>query len=151
MMGGGTPRPYSLGTMVQVIHRGLRTLRAHWPEYLIEAWGLGTFMLSACVFATLIEHPGSPVRGLAGDPLLRRIGIGLAMGLTAVGIIYSPWGGRSGAHLNPALTFTFYRLGKIDRVDAVFYGVFQFLGAWPVSGSLPGCSRRSVILLCDTS
>jgi len=35
------------------------------------------------------------------------------MGLTAIAIIYSPWGKQSGAHLNPAVTFTFFRLGKV--------------------------------------
>ncbi len=67
-------------------------LKRHWPEYLIEAAGLGIFMLSACMFATLLEHPASPVRQALSDPLLRRILMGLAMGLTAVSIVYSPWG-----------------------------------------------------------
>ena len=102
--------------------------REHWPEYLIESWGLGTFMISACVFATLLENPDFPFRDAIPSAGLRRALMGLAMGLTAVGIIYSPWGHRSGAHLNPALTLSFYRLGKIDRVDAGFYTLFQFIG-----------------------
>ncbi len=28
-----------------------RALREHWPEYLMEVWGLGTFMVSAGLFA----------------------------------------------------------------------------------------------------
>jgi aquaporin Z len=43
-------------------------------------------------------------------------------------LIYSPWGKRSGAHMNPAVTLTFFRLGKIPPWDAFFYVVFQFLG-----------------------
>ena len=35
----------------------LERLRNHWPEYLIEAWALGTFMVSAGVVTTLVEHP----------------------------------------------------------------------------------------------
>lgn len=54
--------------------------------------------------------------------------MGLAMGATATAIIYSPWGQRSGAHLNPAVTFTFWRLGKVDSWDAVFYVIAQFIG-----------------------
>ena len=50
------------------------------------------------------------------------------MGLTAIGIFYSPWGQRSGAHMNPAVTLTFLSLGKIAPWDAFFYIVFQFLG-----------------------
>ena len=103
-------------------------LKRHWPEYLMEAAGLGLFMVSACLFGTLMEHPGSPVRQAIADPFLRRVFMGLAMGLTAVGIIYSPWGKQSGAHINPAVTFTFLRLRKIAPWDALFYILAQFAG-----------------------
>jgi aquaporin Z len=103
-------------------------LRAHWPEYLIEAAGLGLFMVSACVFATLLEHPASPLRAVWPDPTWRRVPMGLAMGLTAVALVYSPWGRRSGAHLNPAVTLAFWRLGKVAGWDAVFYVAAQFAG-----------------------
>src|SRR5688572_10561185 len=110
------------------------TLRRNWPEYLIEAWALGTFMLSAAVFATLTDRPGTLVHGLLGDADLRRMLIGIAMGLTAIGLIYSPWGQRSGAHMNPATTLTFLRLGKVMPWDAAFYILAQFFGG--VSGVL---------------
>jgi aquaporin Z len=103
-------------------------LRRHWPEYLMEAAGLGLFMVSACMFATLFEHPTSPVPQCINAPLVRRLFMGLAMGLTAVGAIYSPWGQRSGAHLNPAVTLTFFRLGKVKPWDALFYVTAQFAG-----------------------
>jgi aquaporin Z len=51
------------------------------------------------------------------------------MGLTAISLIYSPWGQRSGAHFNPSVTLTFLHLGKITRRDAAFYFAFQFAGA----------------------
>lgn len=103
-------------------------LRKHWPEYMMEAAGLGIFMIFAGLFATLLEYPGFPIRQAIDSPLVRRILMGLAMGLTAVGIIYSPWGKQSGAHINPAVTLTFYRLGKIKSWDALFYVVAQFIG-----------------------
>jgi aquaporin Z len=109
---------------------GLRdALRRHWPEYLIEALGLGGFMLSACLVVTLIEHPASPVRQAIAEPWLRRALTGVAMGLTAVAIIYSPWGKRSGAHINPSVTLAFYRLGKVAPRDGAFYVAAQFVGA----------------------
>ena len=54
--------------------------------------------------------------------------MGTAMGLTAVALIYSPFGKRSGAHFNPSVTLTFFRLGKIKAWDALFYILFQFAG-----------------------
>jgi len=55
--------------------------------------------------------------------------MGLSMGLTAISIIYSPWGKQSGAHINPSVTVAFLRLRKIERWDAFFYISAQFLGA----------------------
>jgi aquaporin Z len=111
-----------------------RAFTQHWPEYMIEGLCLGTFMISACTFAALLEHPASPVRMSVASPDLRRFLAGIAMGLTAILLIYSPLGQRSGAHMNPATTLTFYRLGKVGAWDAAFYALSQFvggiLGAW---------------------
>jgi aquaporin Z len=103
-------------------------LRQHWPEYLIEAWALGTFMVSAGVCTLLIEHPDFGVRELIASDALRRLLIGLAMGATAIALIYSPWGQRSGAHMNPAVTLAFLSLGKVECNDALGYVVAQFVG-----------------------
>jgi aquaporin Z len=103
-------------------------LKEHWPEYLMEAAGLGIFMISACVAEALLEYPVSPVRQTIPDPIVRTMLRGLARGLTAVGIIYSPWGKQWGAHFNPAITLTFCWLGKVRGWDACFYSAAQFLG-----------------------
>ncbi|MBK8400388.1 MAG: aquaporin [Propionivibrio sp.] len=103
-------------------------LRQHWPEYLIEGWALGSFMVSAGIFTTLFEYPGSPLRHAFDNADARRVMIGMAMGLTAIALIYSPWGQRSGAHMNPAVTLTFLRLKKIARCDAAMYIAAQFIG-----------------------
>ena len=100
----------------------------HWREYLIEAAGLGLFMMSAATMTALLEHPASPIRLALPDPFIRRVLMGLAMGLTAASLVYSPWGQRSGAHFNPAVTLTFLRLGKVSRRDATFYVAAQFAG-----------------------
>lgn len=105
----------------------LATIKGHWPEYLIEAWGLGSFMVSACLFGVLLFHPDSYFAGYGMT--LRTVLMGIAMGSTAVAIFKSPWGKRSGAHINPVVTLTFYRLGKIAGTDAIFYSLAQFSGA----------------------
>ena len=106
----------------------IKLLKKHYPEYLMEAAGLGIFMISAGLFTVLFEYPNSVLHQLFPDAFVRRIFIGLAMGLTAIGIIYSPWGKQSGAHMNPAVTLTFFRLKKISFSDTIFYIIFQTLG-----------------------
>src|SRR5690349_10854499 len=93
-------------------------LRANIAIYAIEAVLLGAFMVSACAVTAPLEHPASPLRHAIGSALARRAIIGAAMGATAVLLIYSPWGRRSGAHMNPAMTLCFLRLGKIRARDA---------------------------------
>lgn len=95
----------------------------------MEAASLGWFMISACLFGALYENPASPVRQALASPSMRRLLMGLSMGLTAISIFYSPWGKQSGAHINPSVTMTFLRLGKIQRWDAYFYVLAQFTGA----------------------
>jgi aquaporin Z len=103
---------------------------SHWPEYLIEAAGLGAFMVSACMFTVLLHHPASPVTQALPSSFLRTALTGVAMGLTLIAIVYSPWGKRSGAHLNPVFTLTFFRLGKVAPRDAAFYVMAQFAGGF---------------------
>ena len=108
--------------------RLMDALRSHWPEYLIEAVGLGLFMVSAAAFGVLLFHPGAATVRALPDPLPRRVLMGLAMGATAVALIRSPWGARSGAHFNPATTLTFWRLGKVAAPDALWYAAAQVVG-----------------------
>ena len=94
----------------------------------MEAAELGLFMLSACTFGVLLEHPMSSVNQAIDSAFVRHLLGGLAMAATAICIFLSPWGKRSGAHLNPSVTLNYYLLGKIEGRDAALYIVFQFLG-----------------------
>jgi aquaporin Z len=127
-------------------------LRQHWPEYLIEAWCLGVFMISACFLGVALFHPSSPIVSAFG-PTTCGLFMGVAMGGTAILIIRSPWGRRSGAHFNPAVTLTFLRLGKIEPADTFFYIVAQFAGgvigvlvSWLVLGDLLGDSAVNYVV-----
>ncbi|MDO9162838.1 MAG: aquaporin [Methylococcaceae bacterium] len=105
----------------------LQSLREHWPEYLMEAWGLGMFMVSAGIVTVLLEASESPIPELIPDANLRRAIVGMAMGLTAIGIIYSPWGKQSGAHINPAVTLTFlHRVSNHRRHTGRASGLGRF-------------------------
>jgi len=106
-----------------------RDLRDRVGVYAIDGALLGLFMLAACTSVALIEHPGSPLRAALPSMFGRRALIGTAMGLTALGLIYSPWGKRSGAFMNPATVLCFARLGKLGARDAAGYIVAQLVGS----------------------
>ena len=125
----GGPASPTLATTTPHPSLGLGASATHWPEYVCEALELCLFMISAGFFTILLEYPASPVHHAIADPFLRRTLIGLAMGGTAIAIVFSPLGKRSGAHFNPAVTLTFWRLGKVKGWDALFYVVAQFIGA----------------------
>ena len=100
----------------------------HWPEYLMEGLELGLFMIVACSAGTLLFYRGSPVLHYLPSAMSRLVLMGLTMGLTAIAIIRSPFGRRSGAHFNPAVSITFLCLRKMHWLDTVF--------TWP--RNLPG-------------
>jgi aquaporin Z len=111
-----------------------------WRHLLIEAGGAALLLLAACVYATLLHHPGSPIVPLLPSEGTQRTAMGLAMGATVAAFTYSPVGRRSGAHLNPAVTLTFLRLGRVPPVDAAGY-----LGA-QVTGAVAGITVASLVL-----
>lgn len=100
-----------------------------WPLYATEAALVACLMLSACAFAALFRHPESPVADAVRGDVERRVLLGLAGAITVVTLIYSPLGRRTGPHLNPAMTLTFLRLGRISPSDAAGFVVGQFAGA----------------------
>src|ERR1700739_5028938 len=129
-------------------------LRFHWPEYVMEASEIGVYMVCVCAFASLLQHPASPVHHWVASGCSRRALMGMAVGATVIAIIQSPLGQQSGGHFNPAITFTFYRLGKVASWDALFYAAAQFLGA--TSGvavavyALRGAPRDRAVLYAAT-
>ena len=122
----------------------MRTVARHWPEYGIEGICLALFMVSAAGCAVALQHPRSPLASWTTIAWLQRVPMGIAMGATAAALIYSPMGRRSGAHMNPAVTLTFFRLGTVSGTDAIGYAVAQFIGgiagvalSIPLFGFLP--------------
>ena len=102
------------------------TLQRHWPEYAIEAGFLAVFLLCAGIVSAWLQGPD----GSAPELVVSRLVAGVATGLVLIAMIYSPWGRRSGTHLNPAITLAYARLGKIGRWDALFYGLAQLAGGF---------------------
>ncbi|MEJ7666671.1 MAG: aquaporin [Hymenobacter sp.] len=77
-------------------------LRRHWPYYLAEAGGLAFFITGASILTLALEHPDSPAHqwlvAHGAGKLLRRIPLGLGMGLIIVVLVYNPWGKVGGAY-----------------------------------------------------
>ncbi len=120
-------------TSVGAVQLPREQARWRWSHYLADGSLLAGFMISACVVTALVEHPDSSFRALLvsvglGADWTRRAMVGLGMGLTALALIHSPWGKRSGAHMNPAVTLAYLRLGKVSLAQALGYITAQFLG-----------------------
>jgi len=103
----------------------VETVRRHWPEYGVEALFLALFVLAAGVVSAWVQPGAGGLLPTSLDLPARRALAGVAMGLVLMAMIYSPWGRRSGSHLNPAITLAYLRLGKIGRWDALFYLLAQ--------------------------
>ncbi|WP_019948220.1 aquaporin [Hymenobacter aerophilus] len=117
--------------------------KRHWNNYLTEAAGIFLFLFMAGFITTAVNHPDWWLaRQLAGHEVLGRAVIGLVVGLTVVVIVYSPWGKRSGAHVNPAVTLAFWQLGKIRLADACWYLLAQVAGALLAGQALLGLLGR---------
>lgn len=111
---------------------GWKQLRTSWQynyrRYLQEALGLAIFMISACFFGVLLESDVFLWHRAIQNAFDRLIITGILMSATALFIFYSPLTAGSGAHINPAVTITFLRLGKLCHWDALFYILFQLAG-----------------------
>ncbi|MEO6734015.1 MAG: aquaporin [Ferruginibacter sp.] len=104
------------------------SFKKNWKHYLREAAGLAIFMFSACFFGALLEGKHSWLHQQIDDPFMRSIIMGVLMGGTALFIFYSKFTAPSGSHINPAVTITFLRLGKMCRYDAMFFIIAQLTG-----------------------
>jgi aquaporin Z len=95
----------------------------------MESLGIAIFMLFGGLMKIALFHPNSPASHWVKEPFAKNALVALLfVPVMLFGIVDSPWGKRTGAHINPAVTLAFWRLGKIGQGDALFYILFQFLG-----------------------
>lgn len=103
-------------------------MRRNLSAYACEFAGTAIMLFIGVSAVAFMWAPGSPVPVVPNGALRRLLtGIMFAGGATAV--VYSPLGQISGGHINPAVTFAFWRLGKVPPRDAVLYVAAQFAGA----------------------
>jgi aquaporin Z len=103
-------------------------MRNHLVEYACELAGTAFMMLVGVGAIVLFWADGSPLPRVPVERL-RLLITGMVFAGGATLVVYSPVGQRSGAHLNPAVTLGFWRLGKIGTADAIAYAVMQIAGA----------------------
>jgi len=96
--------------------------------YLSEFAGTAIMMAIGVGAIALFWAPESPLPRIEIERL-RLLATGLVFAGGATLVVYSPLGRVSGAHLNPAVTCAFWRLGRIGGRDAVVYAIAQTLGA----------------------
>ena len=117
-----------------------RTEKAHCPEavpwhsyaaelagtFFMVAWGLSAvvFMMSA----------SSPMNSLVPAYRVRLLLTGILFAAGGTLVVYSPLGQRSGGHLNPAVSLTFWMLGKMGGRDMALYSTAQLLGGLAGAG-----------------
>ena len=95
----------------------------------MESAQIGALMFCICFSATLLYASESPLRALAIRASVKPFIMGTAVALCTFLITRSRFGRRTGAHLNPSLTVTYFLFRRVHRWDALNYIVFQFAGA----------------------
>lgn len=95
----------------------------------VEAALVALFLIYLSVMAVVLEYPGSWVHVQLPWPALRRTIMGVCAGLSLAGIIYSPWGQRTGAHINPAVTLAMALIRRIGLRTTAMYMAAQTVGA----------------------
>ena len=101
----------------------------HWAEWACEL--AGTFLLVAGGLSAVVLDfgSGSVVAAHVPSSSLRLLLTGVLFGGTGALVAFSPLGRRSGAHLNPAVTFSFWLSGHVHGHDLGGYIGAQCLGA----------------------
>jgi aquaporin Z len=94
----------------------------------MEAAEMAMLMLCICAAGSLLYGRNSAVANLGLSWLARSALMGAIVAAATLIIIRSPFGRRSGAHFNPALTVAYFSLGRIQRWDAFSYVIAHFLG-----------------------
>lgn len=106
----------------------LEAVRLHWREYLMEAVEVAALMLCICFAGTLFYGRDSPIAVLGLSWVTRSALMGATVAAATFMIMLSPFGRRSGAHINPALTLAYFSVRRIHHWDAISYVLSQFFG-----------------------
>jgi aquaporin Z len=102
----------------------------HWVEWGAEFLGTGLLLLGGLSAVCLDFGSGGAVARAVPSHSARLLITGLLFAGTGSLMAISPWGRRSGAHLNPVVTLGFWLRGHVHPHDLAGYIVAQVLGAF---------------------
>lgn len=100
-------------------------LRSHHPLY--EFALTATLMFSVVTAVRWVLDPSSPLATASLNLALSLVGA--VAGALVFGLIRSPWGRRSGAHMNPAVTFALWLLRAFPGRGVAVYAAAQLGGS----------------------
>jgi len=106
-----------------------------WRVLVFEMIGTGMLLLGGLSLVILMFGAGSPMEQWIPSVVLRRIITSFLFGCVGATIALSVVGKVSGAHINPAVTFGFWMIKKMDGKTAASYVLAQLAGAF--LGCLP--------------
>ena len=114
--------------------------------FFCELIGTALLVLGGLSLVIVVFGDGSPIARSLPNERVRMAVTGFLFGTIGSTIAVSRIGRESGAHINPAVTLSFWIMRKLDARAAVGYIIAQLLGA--VAGALPllawGSIGRSV-------
>lgn len=108
----------------------------HPSEWACEFLGTALLLLGGLSAICLTMGPHSPVRPHVPSESARLLITGVLFAGTGSLMALSPWGRRSGAHLNPAVTLAFWIQGKVHPHDVLGHVLGQALGAVAGTGAV---------------
>lgn len=100
-----------------------------WQKACTEAALVAIFMVFLSLMSVILEYPGSWLHAMLPWPVVRRCIMGAAAGASLACVIYSPWGQRTGAHINPAVTLAMALIRRIRLRTTLMYITAQLIGA----------------------
>jgi aquaporin Z len=121
----------------------------HWTEWGCEFLGTALLLVGGLSAICLDFEPGSPVASVVPTHSARLLITGALFAGTGALVAISPFGRRSGAHLNPSVTVAFWRRGHMHAHDLAGYIAAQVAGAFAGTALVRwwwGASGRAVNL-----
>jgi aquaporin Z len=119
-----------------------RDWKVRWRLFFSELAGTALLVFGGLSVVIFMFGAGSPMARLLPNEVVRTVVTSFLFGTIGSAIAMSRLGKESGAHINPAVTFGFWLMKKLDARAASGYVVAQMLGA--VVGALPLLAWKSM-------